>query len=37
VNNTRRKYLDALKQLAGEQVDQVRHCLDQQDVRLAGL
>lgn len=37
VQQTRRKYLEALKQLTGEHVDQVRHCLDQQDVRLAGL
>ncbi len=37
VANTRQKYLDALKQLTGEQVDEVRQHLAEQDVRLAGL
>ncbi len=37
VANTRRKYLEALKQLTGDQVEEIRQCLDQQDVRLAGL
>ncbi len=37
VANTRRKYLAALKQLTGDQVQNVRLSLEQQDVRLAGL
>ncbi len=37
VANTRRKYLEALKQITGDQVEEVRQCLDQQDVRLTGL
>jgi phosphoribosylaminoimidazole-succinocarboxamide synthase len=37
VANTRRKYLEALKQLTGDEVEHVRQCLEQQDVRLAGL
>ncbi|MGC9259574.1 MAG: phosphoribosylaminoimidazolesuccinocarboxamide synthase [Phycisphaerae bacterium] len=37
VANTRRKYLEALKQLAGDQANEIRLSLEQQDVRLAGL
>ncbi len=37
VNNTRRKYLEALKQLCGEHIGEVQRCLEQQDVRLPGL